>query len=160
MHSTTSHFKLGAILRQVHWMTPNDLEQYQIKSSPIYVTKVIWFQLSAHFAVRASVLELYHFQECAPNEQYKVTGTPYMCYWCSQVPNVTPFCSTSRLFRVTGHFTTRKPNDLKMSLNSKRSNIPHACVTSTPSPKFHSDCISLYRQLAFFELQAILRSVQ
>ena len=40
-----------------------------------------------------------------------------MCYQCPQLTNFTPFRSTTRRFRDTGHFETIAPNDPKLALN-------------------------------------------
>ncbi len=72
------------------------------------------------------------------------------------VSNFTQFHSTTTHFRDTGHFETSAVNDPKMTLNAKRSYVPHICATS-----IHESQISLHFALwtAVFEIQAILRQV-
>ncbi len=49
--------------------------------------------------------------------------TLYLYNNCSQVSNFTLFRSTTSRFGVTGHFETRAPNNLQMTLNTTRSEV-------------------------------------
>ncbi len=59
----------------------------------------------------------------------------------------------ARRFRATGNFETSAPNDLKMTLNVKRSRYLIYIVHIPPSPKFHPTA-------SHFELQAIFRQLR
>ncbi len=60
------------------------------------------------------------------------------------------------LFRVTGHFETRAPNDPQMTLNAKRSKVPHTHTKNTPESQIS---FRFPVQPVIFELQTILRRV-
>ena len=61
-------------------------------------------------------------------------------------------------FRVTGYLETSAKNDPQMTLNTKRTKVPHEHITILTTFESHiSLCFSLY--MALFELQAILRQV-
>ncbi len=73
-------------------------------------------------------------------------------------PNLTPFCSTTSRFLVTGYFETSAPNDPNMTLkNTKRSKIPNLYATSISRvPKFTQFCstTSRFRVTGHFETSA------
>ena len=51
-------FEIQAILRQVHWMTPNWPWTLQCQITLYYITTVPESQISLHFALQPAVLEL------------------------------------------------------------------------------------------------------
>ncbi len=116
----------------------NDLEPYKVKLSYICITSVPDSQMSLHFTLRPAIFEiqaiLRQVHRMIPNwpwtQQRQITL--YLYNNCPRVSNFTPFGSTTSRFGVTGHFETRAPNDLKMTLNITRSKVHHICVTSVP----------------------------
>ena len=68
-------------------------------------------------------------------EHQTVKGTPYTCYNYPQNSKFTPFSSTTSCFWVAGHFKTSALNEPKMTLNTKRSKVPHIHVTTTPESR-------------------------
>ncbi len=83
--------------------------------------------------------------------------------WGTRIPNFTPFCCMVIRFRVTGHFAcfeTCAQNDLKMTMNTKRSKVPHIymiyMLQLPPSQSFsviHS-IASHFRVTGYFEISA------
>ncbi len=58
-------------------------------------------------------------------------STPYRYNNYPRVPNFTPFRSMASRFWVPGNFETSASNDLEMTLNIKRSIVPHIRITTT-----------------------------
>ena len=82
-------------------------------------------------------------------------GIPYTYNNYPQIPNFA-VSLYGQLFWVTGHFETSAVNDPKMTLNTKRSNIPHMHITTVAESQIS---IRFTLRPAIFELQAILRQV-
>ncbi len=71
------------------------------------------------------------------------------------LPDINPFHSVESCFRVTGHFETCVPNDPTLTLNTKRSKVPHIHMTTRP---YSQISIPFTLRLTIFELQAIFSS--
>ncbi len=103
----------------------NDIEPHKVKCI-LYFTGVLESQISVLFTLPFSRYKPFWDKctEWSQNhfEHYKVIGTLYMCHF-------TPFCSTTKRFRGTGHFKTSAANDPKMTSNHTGSPVPHICVT-------------------------------
>ncbi len=80
-------------------------------------------QISLHFALRPSQFQVTGQWPENDIERLKVKGT--VLYNYHSLPNFTPFLSTASHFRVTGYFETSALNDFKITLNTKRSKVPH-----------------------------------
>ncbi len=88
----------------------------------------------------------------------KVQGTPYMVYYSiTTSPKFHLFHSTASRFQVTGadNFETSAPDNLKMTLNTKRSKVLHTHVITTPQ----SQIANFTLWTAIFEVHAILRQM-
>ncbi len=72
----------------------------------------------------------------------QVKGTPYVNYWCPQVPNFSPFCFIAYHFRVRCQFETSIQKDPKMTANAticqRYPNICKQCLEVTNFTSFHS----------------------
>ena len=132
----TSRFWDIGILRQVHRMTQHDLKPFKL--SYICIISVRDSQISLRFTLRPALLEiqaiLRKVHQMTPNWLWILQRqiTLYLYNNCPRVSNFTPFHSTPSRFGVTGHFETHSSNDLKMTLNTTRSNVHHICVSSIP----------------------------
>ncbi len=106
----------------------------------IYVTSIHESQISLRFALdlRPAVFEIIPiWDKCTkwPQndlEQEKVKCTPYICYYNPQVPNFSPFHSTTNHFSNTDHF------------EANGDQMYPICVTSIPKSQNHP--VSLYDQ--------------
>ncbi len=90
-------------------------------------------QTLLHFTLWLAIFELQAIlrtvHQMTPKWPWTLKGQKYPMY-ILQLPRVTdftPFRSTASCSRVTGHFETSALNDSKMTLNTKRSKVPHKC---------------------------------
>ncbi len=84
--------------------------------------------------------------------------SPHLSLLVSQSPNLSHFCSkVSSCFHAKGNVETSAPNNLKMTLNTKRPKVSHIHVKTTLESQI-AVCFTL--RLAIVELQAILRQVR
>ncbi len=88
-------------------------------------------------------------------EHYKVRGTPYMCYWCSPVLNLSPFCSLASRFCVTKHLRQVHRIKAKRPWTIQDQMYP-ICVSSVPESQI---AVLFGLRPAVFEIQAIFRKV-
>ena len=109
--------EIQAILRQVNWMTPKWHWTPQGHMCHIYVTSIHEPQISLNVKL------------------------PYICISIVQESQISLYYSTTRRFRVQGHFETSAPNNPNgQRSKAKRSKVLHVWVTSfqLQCPKFHS----------------------
>ncbi len=77
-----------------------------------------------------------HFATSAPNNPQimtlntKSSNIPHV-HVTTHHKNFHAFCSMASCFRVIGHFVTSVLKDHKMTLNTKRSKLPHNCIHIT-----------------------------
>ncbi len=121
-------FELTAILRQIHRMTPKwSWTPTKGQRYPIYM-----LQLPTSPKFLSMSLHGYLFSSYENFDRCTVQGTPYTFYTYPQVLTFTSFRSTASRFRVTVSFGTSAPNDLILTLKTKRSKVTHILVTINP----------------------------
>ncbi len=123
-------------------------------------------QISPLFALWSAVFDLQailrQVQRITPKSPGTLKGQRYDIYiWqispLPPSPTFNPSCPTASHFQFSGHFETSVTDDNKIVFNTKRSNVSHMHMITTPKSK-----ISLLFALwpAVFELESILRQVQ
>ncbi len=135
---------------------------YVAEVTHVCVTGVHESSISLHFTLRPAIFELQaNFETSALNE-LKMTlnteGKRYTIYVLLVSPSLKfqSFMLYGQPFSSCKIFWDSVPNDPKMTLNTRRSNVPHIYVLLvSTSPKFH--CFTL--QPVVFELHDILRIV-
>ncbi len=156
----TSHFRNAGHF-ETSALNDSKLTLDPIRSKLPYtrITSVRDSQISLRFAVRPAFFEiqaiLRQVHLMTPNWPWTLQRqiVLYLYNNCPRVSNFTPFRSMTSRFGVTGHFETRAPNDLKMTLSTTRSKVHHICVNSVPwVPNFGPFCstTSGFHDIALF----------
>ncbi len=150
-------FQLQAIWT---WAPNNSQMSLNTRRSKVAHVFIVSMSIKFHSVSLLCFWDTGHFEASVPNDP-KMTFNPtrwnvphYMCYYCPQIPNFSPFHSTTSRFRATGHFETNALNDPQMTLYTTRSNIPYIYVLCDIPESQISVRFTL--QSAVSELQVIL----